>query len=132
MPRRQALAIVSFSLILAIGGCAHQNGNRPGRDPAVIMEDEIARSHAADAYSVIQRLRGNFFHSDRGPVSLNQGSDPTEPTVYVDGMRQGSVAILHTLPADQIAEIHLYRAWEAMTKFGQGNLGGVVAVTTKH
>jgi outer membrane receptor for ferrienterochelin and colicin len=51
--------------------------------------------------------------------------------VYVDGQLFGLLATLRTIPSAQISEIRLYRSWEAMTKFGNGNMGGVIAITTR-
>jgi len=51
--------------------------------------------------------------------------------VYVDGQEFGPIASLRNLPASQIGAIRLYRSWEATTKFGTGNMGGVIAVTTR-
>jgi hypothetical protein len=31
----------------------------------------------------------------------------------------------------QIATIRLYRSWEATTKFGAGNMGGVIEIITR-
>jgi hypothetical protein len=47
-------------------------------------------------------------------------------------MEFGQIASLRTIPASQVSTIRLYRAWEAATKFGTGNMGGVIAVTTRH
>jgi hypothetical protein len=51
--------------------------------------------------------------------------------VYVDGQAFGPIGTLRNIPASQIATIRLYRSWEATTKFGTGNMGGVVAITTR-
>jgi outer membrane cobalamin receptor len=104
--------------------------NRPGRDPNVITEDEIEAAHATDALNLISRLRGDFL-VNRGRVSLNNSSASPFPTVYVDGTRYGDATILRQIPASQVATIRLYRAWEAQTRFGNGNAGGVIEVITR-
>jgi hypothetical protein len=75
-------------------------------------------------------LRANFL-SYRGETSLNNRSSQPYPTVYVDGQPYGAIASLRTIPASQVATIRLYRSSEATTKFGTGNMGGVIAVTTR-
>ncbi len=96
----------------------------------LITEDEITASRGANAYEVIQKLRANFL-SYRGETSFDKSKSQPYPTVYLDGQEFGPIAILRSLPASEISTIRLYRAWEANTKFGTGNLGGVIAVTTR-
>ncbi|HVF38415.1 MAG TPA: hypothetical protein VM939_00855, partial [Gemmatimonadaceae bacterium] len=100
------------------------------RDSSVIASDEIGALSAANAYEVIQKLRPNFL-SYRGETSLNKSESSPYPTVYVDGMAFGTIATLRTIPAMQIASIRLYRSWEAATRFGMGNMGGVLEITTR-
>jgi outer membrane cobalamin receptor len=117
-------------LTLAVAAC-YTPGQppRPVPDRQVITQDEIAQTRAMDAYEVIHSLRGNFLVS-RGPTSLLGTSSPY-PTVYVDGLRFGDISMLRTISASQISTIRLYRSWEAMTSFGNGNMGGVIAITTR-
>jgi hypothetical protein len=96
----------------------------------LITEDEIDASRAATAYEVIQKLRANFL-SNRGETSFNKNTSQPYPTVYLDGQEYGPISTLRNIPASQIANIRLYRSWEATTKFGSGNMGGVIAVTTR-
>jgi outer membrane cobalamin receptor len=117
-------------LLLALG-CAPPRSSSPGSpDPQVITEEQVEASQAATAYEVIQKLRANFL-SYRGETSLNRNNSQPFPTVYVDGMEFGQLASLRTIPASQISTIRLYRSWEATTKFGSGNMGGVIAITTR-
>ena len=96
----------------------------------LITEDEIEASRAPTAYEAIQKLRANFL-SYRGETSLNRSNSHPYPTVYVDGQEFGPLSSLRNIPASQVASIRLYRSWEAATKFGTGNMGGVIAVTTR-
>jgi hypothetical protein len=102
---------------------------RPVPDREFITQDEIGQAQGMNAYEVIHSLRANFLNS-RGPTSLIGTSSPY-PTVYVDGQRYGSIEMLREIPAMQISSIRLYRSWEAMTRFGNGNMGGVIAITTR-
>ena len=95
----------------------------------LITEDEIDASRAANALEVIQKLRANFL-SYRGETSLKGESKPY-PTVYLDGQEFGPINTLRSIPASQIASIRLFRSWEATTKYGTGNMGGVIAITTR-
>ncbi len=110
-------------------GCA---ANRPASgvyDSNLITEDEIVASHADNAYDAIHRLRGNFL-SNRGKMTFYNESSPM-PTVYVDNQRYGDFSILSSIPAEVIATIRLYRSWDATTRFGMNNMGGVIAITTR-
>jgi outer membrane receptor for ferrienterochelin and colicin len=96
----------------------------------LITEEEIEASRAANAFEVIQKLRGNFL-TYRGETSLTKGQSKPYPTVYLDGQEFGPINTLRTIPASQIASIRLFRSWEATTKYGTGNMGGVIAITTR-
>jgi outer membrane cobalamin receptor len=99
-------------------------------DPQLITEEEIERSRAPTAYDAIQKLRSNFL-SYRGETSLDRNKSQPYPTVYVDGQQYGSLSSLRNIAASQVATIRLYRSWEATTKFGTGNMGGVIEITTR-
>lgn len=96
----------------------------------LITENEIDASHGATAYEVIRELRPNFL-TYRGETSFDRSKSQPYPTVYLDGQEFGSILILGTIPAPQIATIWLYRSWEATTEFGTGKMGGVIAITTR-
>jgi hypothetical protein len=82
------------------------------------------------AYEVIQKLRANFL-TYRGETSFDRSKSQPYPTVYIDGQEYGQISSLRNIPASQVATIRLYRSWEATTQFGAGNMGGVIAVTTR-
>lgn len=124
--RRMAGVVVSFWCI----ACARPQtvGPSPSNSDE-ITEDEIAATTASNAYEVIRKLRANFL-SFRGKTSL-LGTSNADPTVYVDDQAYGPISSLRTIPASQITRIRMYRSWEATTKYGMGNMGGVIAVSTK-
>ena len=124
---RLFVALASASLM----GCAlHRAPDAHASfDRQLITEDEIVESHAATAFEVIHRLRGNFL-SSRGETSFYATSSRF-PTVYLDEQRWGNIETLRTIPAEIIASIRLYRSWEATTRYGVGNMGGVIAITTR-
>lgn len=127
MLRTRLLGVVVPFWLLA---CAHtQTPGQSSRNSDVITEDEIAAITASNAYDVIKKLRANML-SYRGKTSLI-GTSNADPTVYVDDQAYGPISSLRTIPASQITSIRIYRSWDAMTKYGQGNMGGVIAVNTK-
>lgn len=123
---RLAGVVIPFWLI----ACAHTQslGQKAPRGDE-ISEEEIVASSAANAYEVVRKLRANFL-SFRGKTSVN-GTSNADPTVYVDDQAYGPISSLRTIPASQVFSIRLYRSWEATTKYGMGNMGGVIAVVTK-
>jgi hypothetical protein len=96
----------------------------------MITEDEIVACRATNAFEAIQKLRANFL-SYRGETSFYPTRNKSMPTVYVDDQAYGEITTLRNIPAMQIASIRLYRSWEATTKYGVGNMGGVIAITTR-
>jgi outer membrane cobalamin receptor len=105
-------------------------GPRTMQESQLITEEEVERSRAPTAFEVIQKLRANFL-SYRGETSLNRNNSQPYPIVYVDGQEFGPIGSLRNIPASQVSTIRLYRSWEATTKFGTGNMGGVIAITTR-
>jgi hypothetical protein len=102
-----------------------------GADPQLITEDEVVASLATTAYEVIHNLRPNFL-SYRGETSFDKRTSRPYPNVYVDDQVFGTISILNSIPASDVSSIRLYRSWEAMTKYGTGNAGGVIAIITRH
>jgi len=102
-----------------------------GHDPRFITEEEIIASSGTTAYEVIQSLRPNFL-TYRGETSFDKRTSRPYPNVYVDDQEYGPIAVLHSIPASDLSSVRLYRSGEATTKFGNGNLGGVIAIVTRH
>lgn len=125
MRRLFVLSVAAISL-----ACAQQGMNQTEYNSGLITEAEIVESGAQTAYEAVKKLRGNFLAS-RGRTTVNNTSTD-EPTVYYDGQIFGLLNTLKQIPANQVSEIRLYRAWEATTKYGTGNMGGVIAITSKH
>jgi hypothetical protein len=131
MMRGRLFAGVLVPLLLL--GCSHSKSVNPlySVNPDVISDDEIlsVASNVSTAYDIIKKLRGNWF-SYRGKTSLI-GTSNADPTVYVDDQAYGPISSLRTIPASQVTQMRIYRSWEATTKYGTGNMGGVIAVATK-
>jgi hypothetical protein len=123
-------AVVGLTLVV-LGACSRpQLGPGEISNSQVITEDEIAASHASNAFEVIHKLRANFL-TDRGQTGFNRTAANTYPTVYLDDQEFGPISTLSTIPAADIAMIRLYRVSEANAKYGTHNPTGVIAITTK-
>ena len=124
------LGWMTLPLALTVSACTPaRTAYAPPRDPARITQDEIVASLAVDAYDAVMKLRANFLAS-RGRTSF-RSNESTLPTVFVDGLEYGPISTLRLIPATDVAEIRLFRSWEATTAFGTGFMAGVIAVTTR-
>jgi hypothetical protein len=122
--------VVSFLMFGGLLACTAPQLSPPRADSQLITEDEVIASSGTTAYEVIHELRPNFL-SYRGETSFDKGTSRPFPNVYVDDQAYGSVSILHSIPASDVSTIRLYRSWEATTKYGTGNAGGVIAISTR-
>lgn len=128
MGRLQLLAVVASLPILA---CTSQHQQDPllSPNPQIITEAEIINSRANTAYDVIRKVHANFL-TYRGAVSLRD-TTMAMPFIFVDDLAYGPFSTLRSISANQISEIRLYRAWEAVLKFGTGLPGGAIAIRTR-
>lgn len=126
MLRIPMAALLSLTLVACV---APARVHQPAPDPQFITQVDIVNSRAFDAYDAIRLLRPGFL-GFRGHTSVLGTSSPY-PRVYVDGLLYGEFDALRAIPASQVATIRLYRSWDAMTRFGGGNMGGVIAITTR-
>jgi hypothetical protein len=100
----------------------------PAYERSVIRQDEIAQARAISALDLVSRLRPSFLAS-RGATTVFGRSSST-PTVYVNGVRYGSIGTLQDIPASQVAEIRMYGVGAASV-FGPGEVSGVLAVSLR-
>jgi hypothetical protein len=125
---------VRFVYVLAAAmtvACASSGAPSSGieRKSNVISEQEIAETHASNAYEVINRARPTFLRS-RGRSTISAGTSEFA-SVYLDGQAYGNIGTLKNIPAQQIREIRYYSASDAVTKFGMQSGSGVIEVRTK-
>ena len=98
------------------------------RDP--ITEADIARIRAASAYDAVVRLRAHFL-GNRGVNSFMRPLQSTRPTVFVDGMEFGTIWELRSIPASDVREIRFLSGPDAMLRYGDGYMAGIIQVSTK-
>lgn len=126
-----AARLLSLLSLAAIFACGPPRLRPAGADAQLITEDEVIASAGTTAYEVIHHLRPNFL-SYRGETSFDRSKSRPYPNVYVDDQVFGTISILRSIPASDVSSIRLYRSSEAMTHFGTGNAGGVIAISTRH
>lgn len=128
--RRTRFVMAALSLLAS--ACVHAPPEARGHDNSLITEDEIVASRAETAYDAVKLLRGNFL-SYRGRTTLQRDSSSSSlPTIFLDDQEYGPLLTLRSIPAGNVVQIRLYRSWEASTKYGAKNMGGVIEVVTRH
>ena len=53
------------------------------------------------------------------------------PNVYLNDTKMGDISTLRDIPTDNIVTIRYWNDKEAQSRFGVGNVSGVIQVTTK-
>ena len=131
MNRARLLPILIVAMSIGCAAASGSGATGERRSQVITHEDIKASGMSGTAFEVISRLRPNFLIS-RGKTTLTNGQEASSyPNVYLDGITFGDINTLRNIDTAQIAEIRLYQAWEAQTKFGLGNNGGVIAITTR-
>jgi len=130
-----AARTLTLVAMVAVLGCAPSGSGTYGgspRDSTTLTFDEISQaSISGSAYDVISRLRPGFLIS-RGQATISNGTAASSyPNIYLDGVAYGDINTLRSIDASHIGSVRLFQAWEAQTKFGVGNNGGVIAITTR-
>ena len=129
---RSGLGFV-FAVLISIAGPTACRQAAPGStaDNSVITEQELDSLRSSSAYEVVRRLRPMFLVS-RGKLSVQPGSQPALPNVYVDDQFYGDISALNAISASTIETIKYFTASEAQYKYGRGNAAGVIGIFTKH
>jgi len=123
------IAILAAAL-LTLAACSPKSARVTPQDRNLITADEIAKSNATNAFEAVERLRPAFLRT-RGSQSL-QNQEPPTPMIYVDGMRYGPLQTLASVPTLGIVSIQYLTAIEATQRYGLGNEGGAIMITTRH
>jgi hypothetical protein len=131
------VAIVLGVLMVASGCQTSSSRIRPdngyprptGRSSDVLGFAEIQTVRVNNAHEAVVRFRPEFLRRHGSPAS----ADPAAgyPTVYLDGVRQGSPDLLRSIPIAAVLEIRYLSASAASDQFGPFNPGGVLAVRTR-
>lgn len=131
MTASRKLILLVTSVVIGCTPSASGTGGTPRQDSRILTLEEINRSKiGGNAYEVISRLRPAFL-TGRGEVTVMGPTESKYPSVYLDGVLYGDIKSLSNLDASQIAEVRLYPAWEAQTKFGTTSNSGVIAITSR-
>jgi len=123
------LTVNGALLSILLAACAPATFNPyPQNDPDLITFDQLESVRGQTAFEAIKKVRPSFLYS-RGPTTF-YASTGTYATVYVDGMRYGSIETLRTMPASWIKEVRLYRV-SSPGNISPQDFGGVIAISTR-
>jgi hypothetical protein len=135
LPRLACLAAAGAIVACASGaGSPRENAgtsttSAPQRSRTQITAAEIRATNATTLYEVVERLHPEWL-SSRGPKTLGGGTGqmPTGVQVYIDTQAAGTVDVLRQFPLTSAALMKYYSAADAQTRFGLGNLNGVIQI----
>lgn len=125
MRMRIVPVIITASLVLALGltACASGGGGGGGGSgPNQLAAEDLVDVQQLDAYQAIQRLRSRWLRGRGGQT----------PNVIVDGAaRPGGLDALSDIRVSDVEEMRFLSANDASLRYGTGNSGGAIVITTK-
>ena len=134
----RVLALVMVGAFLAAPALAQDSAKakekKPKHQQNVITLEEIdaVRNEAPDAYSIIQRLRPQYFRI-RGGLSVDpaRAGEKGGPKVVVEGTPRGDLDVLRQIASGTVKEIRYLNGGDATTQYGTGYDGGAILVITR-
>lgn len=123
----RTIQLVASLAVFVVGACAPATAGGDRRNPDVISETEITAANTGSAYDVVQRLRPQWLRARSAP---SFGGNFVV-MVYVDNIQFGEVEALRSIPAQSVAELEWIDATTATQRWGTGNAGGAIAVSTR-
>jgi hypothetical protein len=137
------LSVAALLALVLAAACATGGGgaNRGGGSRDIILTDEIARSGAADAHSLVQALRPHWLQvrgAGRGSaVGVHTrdghaaGFAEQSVTVYLNNARVGPSESLRQIPLAGVRYIRFFSPAQANLRWGAGNANGAILVSTE-
>lgn len=96
-----------------------------GRTRDVLTASELRTADSRSTLDAIRMLRPEFLFATRGPLD-------SPPQVYLDGVYQGDLSALRTVPIEVIVEVRYLRSSVASDQFGPyRRRGPVISVRTR-
>ncbi len=120
----------------ASGGAATGGGAGTHFDANVITQAELVHENSPNVYEAIQHLRPSMLqpHQAAQASSINAavtGSSDYGIHVYMDQNMIGDISSLKTIPIANVKEIRYLDPQQAQARFGVGNPGGVILLTSR-
>ncbi len=129
---RRLLFVAFIGAAAACAGAPSSAGTAPRHDSTVITADEMTRVQATNLYDVVRRLHPEWLTARTAATigSLNSAApaQPIDVQVFIDSQHAGTSETLKQLVVSTTTSLKYYSASEAQTRFGAGNLNGVIQV----
>ena len=127
------LWMVCFAVAALCAGAACASGAtgksaRPRQRADLITAEEMQHRQSANAYDLIQAMRGTWLHIRGRDTILGQQG---EIVVMLDGVRLGGIEALRQVPVMGLASIQYYNPIDASARWGMGHGHGVIALTSR-
>lgn len=117
-------------MLLSSAACASAgNSQKSSSNDSMITRDEIENSHQPTLFDVVRALRPNWLRT--APSTVRSDQD-TGVSVFLDAQRAGGIDVLRQLPSSAATSLRFYSASEAQSRFGLGNLHGVIQIVSPH
>lgn len=135
MNRRVFLILAIALLPLGLGACAAGGaGGATGGDRELLTVEDFAQYEAMDAYTVIRRLRGHWFHTRSTGTMLDPdlgANNEMEVKVYIDGaLAPRGVEALKELSINEVREMRHLDGRDATMQYGTDHGAGAILVET--
>jgi hypothetical protein len=128
--RRFCLSLACAALLLSSAACASAaNSQKSSSNDSIITHDEIENSRQPTLFDVVRALRPNWLRA--APTAVRSDQD-TGIIVYLDAQRAGAIDVLRQLPSSAAESLRYFSASEAQSRFGLGNLNGVIQIVSAH
>ena len=130
--RRRLFLTVLTTFAAACAGAATSGGSTPRRDSSVITAEDMTKVQATNLYDVVRRLHPEWLNQRTAATvgSLNNAApaQPIDVQIFIDSQHVGTSETLKQLVVSTTSSLKYYTAAEAQTRFGAGNLNGVIQV----
>lgn len=121
--RLHGASVIALAMSAACGVTSGSFGSS-----RLISASDIGRSGSYSAEELVRRTRPQLLLprvSGRHP-----GRGAYTPIVYVDGLRQGGIEVLHLIPVSSLREVEYLPEALANVRFHGAHAGGAIVLTT--
>jgi hypothetical protein len=129
---RRLIVVTLVGLAAACAGPAGSASTSPRHDSTVITAEDMTRVQATNLYDVVHRLHPEWLNQRTaatvGSLDTRAPAQPIDVQVFLDSQHIGTSETLKQLVVSTTSSLKYYSAAEAQTRFGAGNLNGVIQV----
>lgn len=123
--------LLLLTAVLTAGCASGQRSDRDFYSRDILTADQIRTTGATDAYEAVARLKSHWLRSVTPTSPGNQESRTSPVMAYLDNQRLGGVDQLRRVEVAAIEYIRYFPPAEAASRWGFGNSGGAILVSTQ-